>query len=70
MITKMIAGAAIALGVSLLGAVPANADPGHQANPPSPNPFAGLTCNCQKAPPLGGPNMAEVQRGLQAALAS
>lgn len=70
MITKVIAGAAMFVGLTVLGAAPANADPGHQANPPGPNPFAGLTCNCQQPAPLGGPNLEEIQRGLQAALAS
>lgn len=70
MITKLSAGAAMIVGLAVLGATPANADPGHLTNPPSPNPFAGLTCNCQTPATLGGPNMDEIQRGLQAALAS
>ena len=69
MITKVVASAAIVLGLSVLGAAPANADPGHQGNPPSPNPFAGLTCNCQPRAPLSPMSQPEVDRGLQAALA-
>ena len=69
MITKAVASAAIFLGLSMAGAVPAGAQPG-QSDPNNPNPFAGLTCNCQQHPPTGAPNFAEVDRGLQAALAT
>ncbi|BAX92794.1 hypothetical protein [Mycobacterium shigaense] len=69
MITKMVAATAIALGLSVLGAAPGNADPSHQSNPPGPNPFAGLTCECQPKPPFAVPFQPEIDRGLQAALA-
>lgn len=68
MITKVVASTAIVFGLSVLGAAPANAEPSQSdLNPP--NPFAGLTCNCQPKAPFG-PFMPEVERGLQAALAS
>jgi hypothetical protein len=71
MITKAVASAAIFLSLSVAGAAPAGADP-NQAHPtPGPNPFAGLTCNCQQQhAPSGTPNFGEVDRGLQAALAT
>ena len=69
MITKAVASAAIFLGLSMAGAVPAGAQPG-QSDPNNPNPFAGLTCNCQQHVPTGAPNFGEVDRGLQAALAT
>jgi hypothetical protein len=69
MITKAVASAAIFLGLSMAGAVPAGAQPG-QSDPNNPNPFAGLTCNCQQHAPKGAPNFGEVNRGLQAALAA
>lgn len=68
MITKAVASAAIFVGLSLAGAAPAGADPGKVT--PSPNPFAGLTCNCQQHAPVGGPNFGDVDRGLRAALAT
>jgi hypothetical protein len=67
MITKLVAGTAIVLGLSVLGAAPANAEPSQ--SDPNPNPFAGLTCNCQPKNPFVAPNQAEVDRGLLAALA-
>jgi hypothetical protein len=68
MITKVVAGAAIFVGLSVLGAAPAGADPNQSHPTPSPNPFAGLTCNCHQAAPTGGPNVPELERGLQAAI--
>lgn len=68
MITKVIASAAVVLGLSVLGAAPANAEPSaSDLNPPSP--FAGLTCNCQPRAPFSPMSQPEVDRGLQAALA-
>ncbi|SPM36656.1 Mycobacterium rhizamassiliense ORFan [Mycobacterium rhizamassiliense] len=67
MITKLVAGTAIVLGLSMFGAAPANADPSQ--SDPNPNPFAGLTCNCQPQGPFVGPDFAEMERGMQAALA-
>jgi hypothetical protein len=57
LVTNLLVGAAIAL------AAPAGADP----NPSSaqPNPFAGLTCNCQQTARTGGPaTTAELDRGI------
>ena len=59
MITKAVASAAIFLGLSVAGAVPAGAEPG-QSDPNNPNPFAGLTCNCQQHAPIG---RSEFRRG-------
>jgi hypothetical protein len=70
MITKVIAGAAIFVGLSVVGAAPAGADPNQTHPNPGPNPFAGLTCNCQQHAPSGTPNFGEVDRGLRAALAT
>jgi hypothetical protein len=70
MITKAVASAAIFVGLSVLGAVPAGADPGKSGPTPNPSPFAGLTCNCQKHAPESAPNFGEIDRGLRTALAS
>jgi hypothetical protein len=68
MITKAVASAAIFVGLSVVGAAPAGADPSQSTQ--NPNPFAGLTCNCQQHAPVGGPNYGDIDRGLRAALAS
>jgi len=66
MFKKMFACAAIAMGSLVVGAAPAGADP----NPSSagPNPFAGLTCSCQSPHPARVPDVAEFNRGINAAL--
>jgi hypothetical protein len=64
MITKMLASAAI-FGSLFAGGTPASADP----NQNDPNPFGGLTCNCQQTTPAGGPTVSqELDRGIQAGL--
>jgi hypothetical protein len=67
MITKML-GTAIVLGSLVLGAGPANAEPGPSGA--NPNPFGGLTCNCQETAPAGDPaQLGELERGLRGGLA-
>jgi hypothetical protein len=62
MITKLLISAAIVVG-SAWGAAPASADPSSSGI--QPNPFASLTCSCQKTTPAGGPALsAEIDRGL------
>ena len=70
MITKAIASAAIFVGLSVLGAASAHADPGKVGPTPNPSPFAGLTSHGQQHSPAGAPNFGEIDRGLRAALAS
>ena len=65
MITRLLAGVAIAFGSLVVGATPASADTG--PSDPGPNPFANLTCDCSA--PASVPN-AELQRGLSTGLAS
>lgn len=68
MITKMVASAAIVLGALGVGAAPASADPSQSGN--DPNPFGGLTCNCQQTTPNGGPAVSdELDQGIRAGLA-
>ena len=65
MIAKMLISPVIVLASLVVGAAPAGADP----NPSNtaPNPFGGLTCNCQRtAPP--SPDPAEFDRGIRTAL--
>jgi hypothetical protein len=65
---KMLVSAAFVLGSCVLVAAPANADPNPSGT--QPNPFAGLTCSCQKAP-VGGPvPTAELDRGIRNALSA
>lgn len=61
MIIKMLVGFAVILGslVVILGAPPAGADP---------NPFGGLTCNCQSTTPAGPAAAREFARGINSAL--
>jgi len=49
MITKAVASAAIFLGLSVRSS--AGRRPTGQSDPNNPNPFAGLTCNCQQHAP-------------------
>ena len=66
MVTKMLASAAI-FGSLFAGGTPASADP----NQNDPNPFGGLSCNCQQATPADGPAASqEVDRGIQAGLSA
>jgi hypothetical protein len=62
MITKIMAGIAIAFGAWVAGAAPANAN----TNGTDPNPFGGLRCNCQQTPATGAPALrGEIDRGIQ-----
>jgi hypothetical protein len=63
-ITKILVGAAIALGSWVWGAAPASADP--DAIGTGPNPFGGLRCNCQETAPPGSPALREeTERGIR-----
>lgn len=69
LITKILIGAAIALGVYVGGAAPVRAD----GNPigSAPNPFGGLSCNCRETNPPGSPALKdEIERGLRQGRAS
>jgi hypothetical protein len=64
--TNFLVGAAVVVGSGVAAAAQASADP----NPSGaqPNPFAGLTCNCQQTPRTGGPvPTAELDRGISSA---
>jgi hypothetical protein len=64
--TKLVVGAAVVLGSCVAVAAPAGADPNPSAT--QPNPFAGLTCNCQQTARAGGPvPTAELDRGITSA---
>jgi len=66
MITKMVLGIGIVLSslVLFLGAAPAGAEPNSSNDP---NPFGGLSCNCQPAAPDSDPALAaEVNQGIVA----
>ena len=68
-ITKMLVGAAVVLGSCVAGAAPASADPNPSGT--QPNPFTGLTCNCQQTDKGGGPApTAELDRGIRTALSA
>lgn len=57
LITKVLVSAAIALGSYVVGPAPAGADP---------NPFGGLTCNCQGTAPGDSPlSLEELERGIR-----
>jgi hypothetical protein len=66
---KMLVSAAVVLGSCVVVAAPANADPNPSGT--QPNPFAGLTCNCQQTAPAGGTSTtAELDRGIRSALSA
>jgi hypothetical protein len=66
LLTNLLVGAAVVVGSSVAAATPAGADPNPSGT--QPNPFAGLTCNCQQATRTGGPaTIAELNRGINAA---
>ena len=69
-ITKIVVSAAIALG-SIVGAVPASADP-KAIGGTDPNPFGGLSCSCQEKAPPGSPAQSEeeIQTGIRAGLSA
>lgn len=68
MFTEVVAAAAVVLGLSVLGTAPASTDPNQPD--PNPDPFGGLTCNCQPNNQFAEPNPDEVERGLRDGLAS
>ena len=64
-ITKLLAGAAIALGSCVIAAAPAGAD----TNPigTDPNPFGALSSGPRETAPTGGPAVSEeLERGIRA----
>ena len=66
-ITKILVGAAIALGAGLAAAAPAAAGP----NPigTDPNPYGTLGCNCRETAPAGSPQLSEeINRGFRQGL--
>ena len=65
---KMLLSAAVVLGSCVVVAAPANADPNPSGT--QPNPFAGLTCTCQKALGGGPVPAAELDRGIRTALSA
>jgi len=63
-ITKILVGAAVALGFYIGGAAPASADPNSIG--PAPNPFGGLSCGCRETAPPSSPALRdEIERGLR-----
>jgi hypothetical protein len=66
-ITKILVGAAIALGAGLAAAAPAAAGP----NPigTDPNPYGTLGCSCRETAPAGSPQLREkINRGIREGL--
>jgi hypothetical protein len=62
-ITKLLIGAAIAIGAGVVGAAPASAEPNVVGG--EPNPYGTLGCNCRETAPPGSPDrMQEIDRGL------
>ncbi|MDT5256666.1 MAG: hypothetical protein QOD10_1746 [Mycobacterium sp.] len=63
MITKILASAAIAVGVGIWGAAVASAQPNPSNT--SPNPYGGLRCSCQGPAPASNPDVkAQIDQGL------
>lgn len=61
MIAKILIGAAVSLGIGVMGAAPAGADP---------SAFGTLTCGCQTKAPAGSPmRRDEITRGIRQSLA-
>jgi hypothetical protein len=66
-ITKMLVGAAVALGAGLAWAAPAAADPNAISTDPSP--YGTLGCNCRETAPAHSPQLSEeINRGLREGL--
>ena len=64
LITKILIGAAVALGAYVGGAAPVSADPNPIGG--APNPFGGLSCSCPETAPPGGPALREgIDRGIR-----
>ncbi|MDT7719959.1 MAG: hypothetical protein QOE94_970 [Mycobacterium sp.] len=63
-ITKILIGAAVALGAYVGGAAPVSADPNPIGS--APNPFGGLSCSCQETAPPGSPVLREeIEQGIR-----
>ena len=70
-ITKILVSAAITLGLWIAGATPARADPNPNTVGTDPNPFGGLSCNCQETAPAGSPERRkEIDRGIREGLSA
>jgi hypothetical protein len=67
-ITKILVSAAIALGAFVGAAAPASADP-NAIGGTHPNPFGGLSCNCQETAPPGSSALEQMKRGIRDAAA-
>ena len=62
--TKILIGAAVALGSCVGGAAPVSADPNPIGS--GPNLFGGLSCSCQETAPPGSPALREgTERGIR-----
>jgi hypothetical protein len=70
LITKTLISAAIVIGFCVVGAAPASADPDPSGT--HPNPFSGLSCDCQETVPPDNPALREqeIRRGIQAGLSA
>jgi len=63
-ITKILIGAAVALGTYVGGAAPVGADPNPIGS--APNPFGGLSCSCRETAPPDSPALREgIERGIR-----
>jgi hypothetical protein len=63
-ITKLLIGAAVALGAYVGSAAPVSADPNPSGS--APNPFGGLSCSCRQTAPPGSPALREgIERGIR-----
>jgi hypothetical protein len=70
-ITKILVGAAIALGSSVEAAAPASADP-NVIGGTDPKSFGGISCSCQETAPPGSPAQREeeIERGIRVGLSA
>jgi hypothetical protein len=70
-ITKILVSTAATLGLWIAGATPASADPNPNTVGTDPNPFGGLSCNCQETAPAGSPERKkEIDRGIREGLSA
>jgi hypothetical protein len=68
-ITKILGGAAIGLGLFVGVAAPASAD--SHLSGTDPNPFGALSCSCQETTSPGGPALREeLNRGIRGGLSA
>jgi hypothetical protein len=68
-ITKILVGAAIAVGAFVGTAAPASADTNSTGAPP--NPFSTLSCSCRETTPAGSPGrQEEIRRGIQSGVSA